>query len=81
MSESGSDRKSIRQSAASTHNKKLSIQVEDEDDHEMKGKLLKNQAFDGPTEYEVALVERMIQREKTHAQWDKHAITAVVLGS
>lgn len=68
--------------ASAKNNKKLSIQVEDEDDEDnMKGGLLKTQAYDGPTEYEVALVERMLVREKGHGQWDKHLVTAVVLGS
>ncbi len=67
--------------ASAKNNKKLSIQVEDDDEDNIKGGLLKTQANDGPTEYEVALVDRMLEKEKGHAQWDKHLVTAVVLGS
>lgn len=59
MSESGSDRKSLRQSVTSK-NKKLSIQVEEDEEDDLKGGLIKNQATNGPTEFEVAQVDRML---------------------
>lgn len=43
----------------------MSIQVDD-DDHELKGGLLKNQAPTGPTEEEIAEVERILEKEKGH---------------
>jgi hypothetical protein len=78
VSEGGSDRRSLRQSKVS---KKMSIQMDDDDEHDMKGKLLKTADASAPTEEEIKKVEAMLKREKTHAQWDKHAICFVVLGA
>lgn len=52
---------------------------------DMKSNLLKGTMDSGQgstsTEYEIHLVERMLEREKTHAQWDKHLLCLIVLVS
>jgi hypothetical protein len=35
----------------------------------------------GPTQEEIDKVEALMQREKTHWQWDKHIICVIVLVS
>jgi hypothetical protein len=46
------------------------------DDDDSSRKLLDSQ---GPTQEEIDKVDAMLEREKTHWQWDKHAICLVVL--